>query len=171
MNDTPDRDFGVVDRFMVGAIGEPGKRTFYVFIESGGSGNWFKCEKGQAAAIGEQGLELISNLGWKLDEDLVEALVSAAGDLPAPSGPGDVTLRVGSIAMRIDSRDRLTLMLEGVGGDERVAFAITAEQLRAAAILALKAVHSGRAHCARCLLPEDPDGHNCPSGNGHRLPG
>ena len=165
------RDFGRVDRFLVGAIGEPGKRTFYVFIESGGFPNWFKCEKAQAAALGEQGLELLSNLGWAVDEDAVEALVSTTYDLPQPSRPDQVTLRVRSIAMRIDRIDRLNLMLEGVGDEERVAFTITAEQLRAAAILALKAVHAGRAQCPNCLLPEDPEGHYCPSGNGHRLPG
>ena len=155
----------------MGAIGEPGRRTFYAFIESGGVPQWFKCEKGQAAALGEQGLELLSNLGWKVDEDVVETLVSNAGDLPSPSGPDVVTFRIRSIAMRIESRDRLTLMLEGGRTDERVAFAITAEQLRAVAILALKAVHAGRPHCPNCLLPEDPGEHDCPSGNGHRLPG
>ena len=170
MNAAPFRDFGMVDRFIVGAIGEPGSRTFYVFIESGGVSIWFKCEKGQAAALGEQCLELLSNLGWEVDEGVVETFVSNAGDLPPPSGPGDVAFLVRSIAMRIDSRDRLTLMLEGGRTDERVAFAITAEQLRAVAILALKAVHAGRPHCPNCLLPEDPGGHDCPSGNGHRRP-
>ena len=171
MNDPSVRDFGRVNRFLVGAIGEPGKRTFYLFIESQGLSSWFKCEKGQAAALGEQGLELLTNMGWDLDEDMVEALVSNALDMPRPSGLGDIPLRVRSMAMRIDSRDRMTLMLKGGGDDEQVMFTITAEQLRAAAILALKAVHSGRAQCAKCLLPEDPDGHYCPSGNGHRTPG
>ncbi|MDE0290592.1 MAG: DUF3090 family protein [bacterium] len=165
------RDFGSVNRFLVGAIGEPGKRTFYIFIESEGVPSWFKFEKGQAAALGEQGLELLSNLGWTIDEDEVEGLVSDINELPPPSGPEEVILRVRSIAMRIDSRERMTVMLEGDGQEERVVFAITAEQLRAAAILSLRAVHSGRAQCPDCLLPEDPEGHQCPSSNGHRLPG
>lgn len=165
------RDFGRVDRFLVGAIGEPGKRTFYIFIESVGVPNWFKFEKGQAAALGEQGLELLSNLGWTVDEDEVEYLVSNVDVLPAPSDPGDVVLRIRSIAMRIDSRDRMTVMLEGDGSEERVVFTITAMQLRAAAILSLRAVHAGRAQCPDCLLPKDPEGHHCPSGNGHRPPG
>ena len=165
------RDFGRVNRFLVGTIGEPGKRTFYIFIESEGGPNWFKFEKGQAAALGEQGLDLLSNLGWEVDEDEVDSLVSDVDELPAPTGPGDVILRVRSIAMRIDSRDRMTVMLEGDGSEERIVFTITALQLRAAAILSLRAVHSGRAQCPDCLLPEDPEGHDCPSGNGHRLPG
>ena len=170
MNGGSHHDFGKVDRFLVGAIGEPGRRTFYLFIEAGGGPTWFKCEKGQAAALGEQGLELLSNLGWKVDEDLIGGMVSGGGDLPAPPGPADVIFGVRSIAMRIDSRDRLILMLESSEGGERVVFAINAEQLRAAATLALKAVHAGRPQCPNCLLPEDPGGHDCPSGNGHRLP-
>ena len=164
-------DFGPVDRFLVGAIGSPGKRTFYLFIETAGGGAWFKCEKGQAAALGEQGLELLSNLGWDLDEETVEAMVSLFDDLPPPPGTEDVRLRVMSIAMRIDSRDHMTVMLEGDDDDTRVVFTITAEQLRAAGLLALKAVHAGRPRCPDCLLPEDPGGHDCPSGNGHRPPG
>ena len=171
MNGDSFRDFGIADRFLVGAIGEPGRRTFYLFIETAGTPAWFKCEKGQAAALGEQGLELLTTLGWEVDEEAVEALVAGAGELPQPSIPGDVVFRVLSIAMRIDGRDRLTLLLEGDEDDDRAVFVITAEQLRAMALLALKAVHAGRAQCPKCLLPEDPDGHDCPSGNGHRLPG
>ena len=171
MSDSSFRDFGRVDRFLLGAIGEPGQRTFYLFIEAGNLGAWFKCEKGQAAALGEQGLELLSTLGWEMEEEAVAATVSAAGHLPSPSTPDDVLFAVRSIAMRVESRDRLTLILEGVEGSQRAVFAITAEQLRAVAILALEAVHSGRRQCPDCLLPEDPGGHDCPSGNGHRFPG
>ena len=165
------QDFGPVDRFLVGAIGRPGERTFYLFIETASDATWFKCEKGQAAALGEQGLEMLSNLGWEVDEETVDRIVSLFDDLPRPPGPGDVRLRVRSIAMRIDSRDAMAVMLEGMDDDTRVVFTINAEQLRAAGVLALMAVHAGRPRCPNCLLPEDPDGHHCPSGNGHRPPG
>ena len=64
-------------------------------------------------------------------------------------------------------------MLEAVRGDldddgESASFDLTSEQLRAMALVALDAVHSGRPICPRCHLPEDPDGHDCPSSNGHR---
>lgn len=170
MNESSLQNYGPVDRFVVGAIGQPGERTFYLFIEAAGVSYWFKCEKGQAAALGEQGLELLSNLGWELDEDAVEAMVSLFHELPVPSGPEDVKLQVRSIAMRIESRDRMTVMLEGVEDSSRIIFTITAEQLRAASLLALKAVQSGRPRCPNCLLPENPDGHYCPSENGHRSP-
>ncbi len=162
------QDFGRVERFLVGAIGEPGKRTFYLFIQRGGLPIWFKCEKGQAAALGEQGLELLSKLGWTADDDETARMVADAGTLPAPAEVEDVLLAVRSIALRVDSRERMTLMLEGVGREDPIVFTVTSDQLRVAAILSLEAVHSGRAQCPDCLLPEDPEGHYCPSGNGHR---
>lgn len=170
MSDASFQDFGPVDRLLVGAIGRPGERTFYLFIEVAGMSVWFKCEKGQAAALGEQSLELLSTLGWDLDEDTVDTIVSLFDEVPPPSVPEDVKLRIQSIAMRIDSRKRMTMMLQGIDDDTRIVFAITAEQLRAAGLLALKSVHAGRPRCPDCLLPENPDGHHCPSGNGHRPP-
>ena len=169
MNDGPYYDFGQVDRFLAGAVGEPGERTFYFFIESGGLGHWFKCEKGQAAALGEQALELLNSLEWEIDEDQVGAILSGAPALPAPS-PGDVLFRVNTIAMRIDQKNLLTFVL---GGDEGqgAAFVITAEQLRAMSVKALEAVNSGREECQNCLLPMNPRGHECPSANGHRMTG
>lgn len=170
MSDPSFLDFGPVDRFLVGAIGPPGQRTFYFFILANERAAWFKCEKSQAAALGEQGLELLSTLGWDLDEDVVDSIMSLFDRMPPPSAPDDVHLRIRSIAMRVDSKKVMTMMIQGDEDDPGVAFTITAEQLRAAGLLALKAVHSGRPRCQECLLPEDPDGHHCPSGNGHRPP-
>ncbi len=171
MSDPSFLDFGPVDRFLIGAIGPPGQRTFYFFILATGHAAWFKCEKSQAAALGEQGLELLSTLGWSPDEDTVNTILSLFDELPPPSTRSDVKLRIRSIAMRVESRKRMTMILQGGENEPSVAFTITAEQLRAAGLLALKAVHAGRPRCPECLLPEDPDGHHCPSGNGHRPPG
>lgn len=170
MNSPSSRQFGPVDLFLVGAIGPPGQRAFYLFVETQQERAWFLFEKTQAAVLGEQGLDLISNMGW--DDDLpVDDLVAQGADLPEPTLDTDVLFRVMSIAMRIEGDEQMTLLLEGQADDERATFAITPLQLKAGAVMALRAVHSGRAQCPECLLPEDPEGHNCPSGNGHRLPG
>ena len=162
--------FGPADRFLVGAIGPPGKRAFYMFVETESESAWFLIEKAQAAVLGEQSLELVSNMGWDIDEDVADALADRGADLPEPVLETDVLFRVMSIAMRIDEGEDMTLMLEGQE-EERATFTINPQQLRAGAVMALRAVHSGRAQCPECLLPEDPEGHRCPSGNGHRLPG
>ena len=170
MNSPSSRQFGPVELFFVGAIGPPGQRAFYLFIQTQQERAWFLFEKTQAAVLGEQGLDLISNMGWD-DGVSVDDLVAQGADLPEPALDTDVLFRVMSIAMRIEGEEQMILLLEGQADDERASFAITALQLRAGAVMALRAVHSGRAQCPECLLPEDPEGHNCPSGNGHRQPG
>ena len=164
------REFGPADRFLIGTVGPPGQRAFYLFVQTQQERAWFLFEKTQAAVLGEQGLDLISNMGWD-DGAPVDDLVEQGADLPAPILDADVLFRVTSIAMRIEGNERMTLLLEGQADDERATFAITPRQLRAGAVMALRAVHSGRAQCPECLLPEDPEGHDCPSGNGHRIPG
>ena len=170
MNDPSPREFGPADRFLIGTVGPPGQRAFYLFVQTQQERAWFLFEKTQAAVLGEQGLDLISNMGWD-DGAPVDDLVEQGADLPAPILDADVLFRVTSIAMRIEGNERMTLLLEGQADDERATFAITPRQLRAGAVMALRAVHSGRAQCPECLLPEDPEGHDCPSGNGHRIPG
>lgn len=170
MNSESDRQFGPVELFLVGAIGPPGERAFYLFVQTQQDRAWFLFEKTQAAVLGEQSLDLISNMGWD-DGVSVDELVAQGSDLPVPALDTDVLFRVMSIAMRIEGEEQMVLMLEGQAEEEKATFAITARQLRAGAVMALRAVHSGRAQCPECLLPEDPEGHNCPSGNGHRLPG
>ena len=170
MNGPSPREFGPADRFLIGTVGPPGQRAFYLFVQTQQERAWFLFEKTQAAVLGEQGLDLISNMGWD-DGAPVDDLVQQGADLPAPTLDADVLFRVTSIAMRIEGNERMTLLLEGEADDERATFAITPRQLRAGAVMALRAVHSGRAQCPECLLPEDPEGHDCPSGNGHRLPG
>ena len=170
MSSPSSREFGPVDLFLIGAIGPPGRRTFYLFVETTRERAWFLFEKTQASVLGEQGLDLISNMGWD-DDEPVDDLVAQGTDLPEPVLDADVLFRVMSIAMRIEKNEQMTLLLEGQADDERATFAITPRQLKAGAVMALRAVHSGRAQCPECLLPEDPEGHNCPSANGHRLPG
>lgn len=161
-------DFGAVDRFQAGAIGEPGSRTFYVYITVKGEPSWFTCEKGQVSALAEQSLEVLSRMKVQLDEGLVELTVNAMAEFPWPATPDDVLFRIGSMSMRLADGELLTLMLEDADGEQTATFSVTHEQLQAMSLLALDAVRAGRPICPKCHLPEDPAGHDCPSSNGHR---
>lgn len=165
---TETNDLGDANRFQAGAIGEPGNRTFYVYVEAASGRNWFLCEKGQVAALAEQSLEVLSRLESEIDEGMVETMVGGMSDIPWPSSPEDVAFRVGSMAMRIGDDQGMTLVLQDTDGEETTSFTVTREQLRAMSLLALDAVRSGRPICPKCHLPEDPEGHDCPSTNGHR---
>ena len=167
MSEAGERDFGSASRFQAGAIGEPGNRTFYIYIEAGASTAWFLCEKGQVAALAERSLTMLNNLDRPIDEGEVERTVATAGETPWPTSPDDVVFRVGSAAIQVEN-DELIVVLHDVDGERIALFAVSREQLRAMALLALNTVMSGRPICPKCHLPEDPEGHDCPSTNGHR---
>ena len=153
--------------FQAGAIGEPGQRTFYIYIETSTVHRWFTAEKTQVNNLAEQSLEVLNRMPG-IDESTVERLVRGMGDLPWPTSPEDIAFRIGSMTMRMDEEDRLTLILADVDGETTASFVVTREQLRAMSLLALEAVNAGRPLCPKCHLPEDPQGHDCPSTNGHR---
>ncbi len=165
---TDSHDLGRADRFQAGAIGEPGNRTFYLYVEAAQSPSWFLCEKGQVAALAEQSLEVLGRLEPEVDEATVETIVGRMSDIPWPSSPDDVVFRIGSMAMRIGDDELMTLVLQDTDGETNASFSVTREQLRAMSLLALDAVRAGRPICPKCHLPEDPAGHDCPSTNGHR---
>jgi len=162
---------GPAERFMAGAIGEPGQRTFYIYIEAAGTPHWFLLEKGQVEALARQSLDAIERSGLPVDDEAVEHLVSGYGEVPWPTTPEEIRFRVAGMALRLDEGSSLvSIILEA--GDEDAAggpttFEVAPEQLRAMSIHALGEVHRGRPICPRCRLPEEPDGHRCPSSNGH----
>jgi hypothetical protein len=160
-------EYGAVNRFQAGAIGEPGKRTFYLYIETTDGPKWFTCEKGQVSGLAQQSIELLNRLERPIDEALVELTVNASTDLPWPTSPDDILFRVGAMAMQL-GEDALTLILRDVDDEMVAMFDLTPEQLRAMSLIALNAVHAGRPICPKCQLPEDLEGHDCPSSNGHR---
>ncbi|MDE0642937.1 MAG: DUF3090 family protein [bacterium] len=161
--------YGRVDRFFIGAIGPPGQRTFYLYLETASERAYFPFEKNQAKVMGEQSLELAANLGWEGDSPAVQEIVAQGTDLPTPLSETEILFRVSAISMRIDAEEEITMMLEGQS-EEKVTFTITPRQLQAGTYMALQACRSGRPICRDCQLPQDPDGHYCPAGNGHRIP-
>jgi len=156
---------------MAGAIGEPGQRTFYIYVEAGGQPSWYLLEKGQVEALARQSLETIDRSGLSVDEAAVEHLVSGPAEMPWPSSAEDVRFRVGSMALRMEEGGSLiAVILEDADADgdtPATTFQVAPEQLRAMSIQALDQVHAGRPICPKCRLPEEPDGHRCPSSNGH----
>jgi len=168
MNDPFRRQYGPVDRFFIGAIGPPGQRTFYLYLETVSKRAYFPFEKSQAEVMGKQSLDLASDMGWEGESPAVQEIVAQGTNLPAPTSETEILFRVSAISMRIEAEE-ITMMLEGPS-EERVTFTITPRQLQAGAYLALRACRAGRPICNDCLLPQDPDGHYCPSGNGHRIP-
>ncbi|MBA3233091.1 MAG: DUF3090 family protein [Propionibacteriales bacterium] len=182
------------DRFVVGTVGEPGQRTFFLQAKDGDRLTSVALEKQQVSILAE-----------RVDELLDEALRSSGGDaaIPAvaPVGIGDKDpleqpiveeFRVGTITLSWDAEaGRVVIELFPVSDDDAVAAStgddedevaleveVAADEVlvvrlepgyaRAFARRAERVVGAGRAPCRFCGGPLDPAGHVCPRANGFR---
>ncbi len=174
------------ERFVAGAVGQPGERTFYLQATATGRVTSVALEKFQVSLLAE-----------RIDELLDEVLRRTGGDPEVPAAapvaleddaPLDLPLledfRVGAIALAWDgdggmvvieaqeeSEDPVEPLADEVPADGPAVLRvrITPGVARAFAQRAAKIVAAGRPPCPLCGLPLDTDGHICPRQNGHRL--
>jgi uncharacterized repeat protein (TIGR03847 family) len=168
-------------RFVAGAVGQPGERTFYLQASDAGRVTSVSLEKFQ-----------VSQLAERLDELLDEVLrrtgtATTASSGPADDGPLDLPLmedfRVGAIALAWDGEtDRVVIEAQEesespvepladvvpADGPGVLRVRITPQAARAFARRALRIVAQGRPPCPLCGLPLDAGGHVCPRQNGYR---
>ena len=159
-------DLGPAERIVAGAIGEPGRRRFYLQIVSGGRPTSLLAEKTQVAALAEQGLAILAARDVNSEQEAVDRLVSENIGIEDP-GEGNERFRVGEISISLGSSELLVVEIVSVDETDGVSFVIAPEQFQAMARVALDVVQQGRPLCQWCQLPMDPDGHKCPSRNGH----
>ena len=166
-------DLNPVDRITADAIGEPGKRVFYLQARKGHRLVTLICEKEHVAALALA----IDQLLLSLADDDVDAVVEPdpvldeGMDLELPLEPA---FRVGQVNLGYDqSSERLVviayeLMDEDDDAMPSVArFWATPAQMRAFSVYGQEVVDAGRPRCAMCGEPIDPEGHFCPRKNGH----
>lgn len=186
------------ERFVAGAVGQPGDRAFYLQARGAGRLTSVACEKVQVAALAE-----------RLDELLDEVLRRGGGQVPAAT-PADLRdddpleqpimadFRAGTIALGWDSEGEVVViecesadaegdddpedpddpdalgspeedrLLAEAGDADVLRVRISPAAARAFAERALKLVAAGRPPCPLCGLPLDSDGHVCPRQNGYR---
>ena len=170
-------------RFVAGAVGQPGERTFYLQASDAGRITSVSLEKFQ-----------VSQLAERLDELLDEVLrrtgtaAAAPAGTAADDGPLDLPLmedfRVGAIALAWDGEtDRVVIEAQEesespvepladvvpADGPGVLRVRITPQAARAFARRALRIVAQGRPPCPLCGLPLDEAGHICPRQNGYRV--
>ena len=174
------------DRFVAGAVGQPGERIFYLQATSSDRVTSVVLEKFQVSLLAE-----------RIDELLDEVLRRTGGspEVPAaaPTGlqddaPLDLPLledfRVGAIALAWDGEDErvvieaqeetetpLEPLAEDVpeNGPGVLRVRLSAAAARAFSKRAMQIVGQGRPPCPLCGLPLDTEGHICPRQNGHRV--
>jgi uncharacterized repeat protein (TIGR03847 family) len=159
-------DLDPVDRLVAGAVGEPGRRTFYIQARAAGQLVTLLAEKEQVRALAES----------------VRHLLDAVDRPPEEPAPGPQELeeplvpewRVGPMALHYDEeRDRVVLIASEADpedADEPAMARIVATRAQALAMAehAERVVEAGRPTCRFCGYPIDPAGHVCPAGNGHK---
>jgi uncharacterized repeat protein (TIGR03847 family) len=156
----------------VGAVGQPGQRTFYIQARQETQLLTLKLEKQQVAAIAQFLGEILADLPAPEEaasegtEGLVEPVLAEWA--------------VGTLQLAYDSAsDRVVILAEEIGsGDEeedeedhdRGVARIGISRAAAATIIRVGAdlVSAGRPTCALCGRPMDPEGHSCPRTNGHK---
>lgn len=160
---SPKFDFTRVDRVTAGAVGPPGKRSFYLQVRQGGEIVSLALEKEQLRLLAERLQELLGDLSGQVERQ-----------------PGDMALqeplveawRVGAMTLAFDEEEKLieVSLLELVEEGQDAAtghFWATMPQMQALAKHAVTVIAAGRPPCPMCFGPIDHDGGVCPRLDGH----
>ncbi len=176
------------DRFIVGTIGQPGSRTFYLQAREGSSVVSVVLEKVQVAALAERLKELLD----EVRKQGVEVPL-APDDVDRDSGglelPVVEAFRVGAMAIVWDGEDNSLLVearaleedeegaaeaddadeidFDDEDGPDVVRVRLEPTEALAFADRALQVVEAGRPPCPFCGQPLNPEGHICARRNGY----
>lgn len=171
-----------VDRFVVGTVGEPGERSFFLQARSGNRLTSVLLEKSQVIAIADR-LEILLRELRRVDPALVIERV-APDDQPLET-PIMEEFRVGLVSLSwLSDREMVSIELQAVNEnapESEEVFAdddsdapdllrviLTPSQTDAFVKRATVVVNAGRPPCPFCGLALDPQGHVCPRANGYR---
>ncbi len=180
------------DRFVVGTVGEPGARTFFLQARSGRLVTSVSLEKEQVAILSER-------IGVLLDElvrtgDLEDGIESAADvpDVDPLEQPLVDEFRVGTMTLSWDADDHRVVIeafpvgeedaepgdseteesaTESPSASEVFVVRLPPDAARAFVHRAESVVSAGRPPCPFCGQPLDPAGHLCPRSNGYKRVG
>jgi len=156
-------DFEQVTRVTAGAIGDPGKRAFYLQLRTAGELISLALEKDQLRTLTERLQEVFSRVSVPPADRLPEMA------LEEPINPA---WRVGFMTLTYSQEEKLfeVSLVELVEeGDEPATghFRASLAQMQALAAHAASVVSAGRPPCPMCGGPIDHDGGVCPRLNGH----
>jgi uncharacterized repeat protein (TIGR03847 family) len=167
-------DLNLVDRLTAGAIGEPGKRVFYLQARKGSRLVTLICEKEHVAALAGAIEQVLLSLAGG-DADAVATPDPIIHEGMALEYPLEPAFRAGRVNLGYDQASQRLVIIAYELMDEQdesppsvARFWATPAQMRAFSIHGQELVAAGRPLCAMCGEPIDPEGHFCPRKNGHR---
>jgi uncharacterized repeat protein (TIGR03847 family) len=174
-------DLNPVDQIIADAVGEPGKRTFFLQGRAGREVVSLVLEKQEVSNLAVSVLQLLEELEGKYP-DLPQ--VPRTKKVLFPDQPFEPAFRIGQLMIGYDeSEDTVWLIAKALIVDEQgavvdpdnnevpsVRFVATRAQMRALSEHALEVVAKGRPLCPLCGRPIDRAGHFCPRTDGHAMP-
>ncbi|MGH7765298.1 MAG: DUF3090 family protein [Candidatus Dormibacteraceae bacterium] len=158
-----------VERIAVAAVGEPGRRRFFLLASGSGRTLTLSCEKSQIQALMVRLHQMMETQGVERPEKP-----------PATAGlePGEPEWQIGEMGLGYHEARQMFVLVasqaevtpeEGAADDSpSIRFWLSHQQVVAFSNQAETVLTAGRGLCPRCGLPMDPAGHPCPVMNGAR---
>ncbi len=162
-------EFSWPDRVVVGVIGDPGSRAFYLQVRAAKQLVTLALEKQQSAALAEKIDEILDQLRT-LDGNPYSVPTGTPVELVDndPLEAVEVEFRIGPISLGWDaSTSQIVIELypleeeEPTDVDEMLLVRIPVGTARAFAKRTREIVAAGRPMCPLCGYPMDPEGHVC----------
>ncbi len=174
-------DLNPVQFIIADAMGEPGKRTFFLQGRSGSQLVSLVLEKQEVGNLAISILQLLEEL-----ETTYPTIkrTSTSKRTPKPEHPMDPYFRVGQLSIGYNEEaDTIWLIAKALVATEEgeiidpnrddvpaVRFVATREQMRFMGEHAMEVIGKGRPVCPLCGRPIERDGHFCERTDGHAMP-
>lgn len=187
-------DFENVDRFVIGTVGEPGERAFYLQAKDGSRLVSIAIEKAQASALVER-LQILlkeirknGNPGFDqsnsterddkpLEMPIIEDFRAGVMAITWLNQEAKVMIETQAISeqLTIDSdddqdedSDPKLIPDDELDGPDLLRVRLSIPQIKEFILRTSAVVGAGRQPCTFCGLPIDTSGHLCPRANGYR---
>jgi uncharacterized repeat protein (TIGR03847 family) len=174
-------DLNPVQSLIADAVGEPGKRTFFLQGRAGSQLVSLVLEKQEVSNLAISILQLLEELEEKYPN---LKRTSSSKRALKPEHPMEPYFRIGQLSIGYDEEeDRIWLIAQALVANEAgeivdpnrddvpaVRFVATRDQMRAMSEHALEVIGKGRPVCPLCGRSIDRGGHFCERTDGHAVP-
>lgn len=174
-------DLNPVQFLIADAVGEPGKRTFFLQGRAGSQLVSLVLEKQEVSNLAISILQLLEELEEKYPN---LKRTSSSKRALKPEHPMEPYFRIGQLSIGYDEEeDRIWLIAQALVANEAgeiidpnrddvpaVRFVATRDQMRAMSEHALEVIGEGRPVCPLCGRSIDRGGHFCERTDGHAVP-
>jgi len=168
-------DLRPVTHITTDAIGQPGKRIFYLQGWQEEKTVTLIVEKLQIQTLAVGVEQFLAEIQQKFP-DISDASTEYNEEMMHINPPIDPLFRVGEMGLGYDAEDDLVVLIARElipeSGDASqasvVRFWCTRSQVRAMCHWGIEVASRGRPICPQCGQPMDAEGHFCPKKNGHR---